>query len=52
MCSGDLADQAFCQFNENLINNQDSHSQIENDEIPGTEYHNENDSEDTETNDL
>ena len=28
---GDLVDQAFSQFNENLINNQDPHSQIESD---------------------
>ena len=28
-------DQGFWQFNENFINNQDPHSQIENDEIPG-----------------
>ena len=47
---GYLLDQAFSQFNENSINNQDPHSQIENDEIPGTEYPNENDLEDTETN--
>ena len=31
----DLVDQMFQQFNENLINNQDPHSQIENDETPG-----------------
>ena len=31
---GDLDDQAFVQFNENLINNQDPHSQIENHETP------------------
>ena len=47
---GDLVDQAFSQFNENSINNQDPHSQIENDETPEAEYDNENDSEDTETN--
>ena len=47
---GDLVDQAFSQFNENYIKNQDSHSQIENDETTGAEYPNENDSEDTETN--
>ena len=35
---GDLVDQAFSQFNENLINNQDPHSQIENDETLGAEY--------------
>ena len=29
---GDLLDQAFSQFNENLITNQDPHSQIENDD--------------------
>ena len=45
---GDLVDQAFSQFNENSIINQDSHSQIENDETPGAEYPNENNSEDTE----
>ena len=47
---GDLVDQAFSQFNENLINNQDPHSQIENDETPGPEYPNESDSEEGETN--
>ena len=46
---GDLVDQTFSQFNENYINNQDSHSQIENDETPGAEYTNENYLEDTET---
>ena len=44
----DLVDQAFCKFNENSINNQDSHSQIQNDGTPGAEYPNENDSEYTE----
>ena len=38
------------EFNENLINNQDPHSQIENDETPGAEYPNESDSENEETN--
>ena len=33
------------QFNENLINNEDSHSQIENVEIPGAEYPDGSDSE-------
>ena len=47
---GDLLHQAFSQVNENSINNQDPHSQIQNDEKPGAEYPNENDSEDTETN--
>ena len=37
-------------LNETLINNQDPHSQIENDEIPEVEYPNNSDSEDTETN--
>ena len=46
----DLVDQAFSQFNENLINNQDPHSQIENEETSGAGYYNENDSKDTETN--
>ena len=32
---GDLVDQGFLQFNENLINNQDPHSEIENEETPG-----------------
>ena len=43
----DLVDQNFSQFNEN---NQGSYSQFENDEAPGAEYPNEDDSEDTETN--
>ena len=38
------------RFNETLINNQNPHSQIENDETPEAEYPNENDSEDIETN--
>ena len=46
----DLVYQAFSQFNENLINNQDPHSQIENDETPGAEYPNESDSVEGETN--
>ena len=46
---GDLVEQSFLQFNENMINNQDSHSEIENYETPGTEYPNENGSEETET---
>ena len=40
----------FSQFNENSINNQDPHSQIENDETSGAEYTNENNSEASETN--
>ena len=47
---GDLVDQAFAQFNENLINNQDPHSQIENDETLEAEYPNEYDLEEGETN--
>ena len=47
---GHLADQAFSQFNENLISNQDLHTQIENDVTPVAEYPSENDLEDTETN--
>ena len=47
---GDLVDQAFSQFSGTLIKNQDPGSQIKNDEIPGAEYPNENDSEDMETN--
>ena len=47
---GALVDQGFLQFNEDLINNQDPHSQIENEEKPGAEYPNESDSEKSETN--
>ena len=47
---GDLVGQAFSEFNENSIKNQDPHSQIENYETPRAEYCNENDSEDTEIN--
>ena len=48
--SCDLYYQAFSQFNESSINNQDPYGQIEKDETPGAEYPNENDSEHTETN--
>ena len=48
--NSDLVDQAFSQFNENYINNQDSHNQIENHETTEADYPNENNSEDTETN--
>ena len=44
-----LVDEVYSRLNETLINNQDPRSQIENDEIPGAEYPNDNDSEDTET---
>ena len=37
-------------FNEPVINNQDPHSQIDNDEVPGAEYPNKNDPEYTKTN--
>ena len=40
----------FSHFNENSINNQNSHSQIENDETPEPKYPIEDDSENTETN--
>ena len=40
----------YSRLNEALINNQDPHSQIENDEFPGAEYPNDNYSEDTEAN--
>ena len=50
MLYGDLIDQAFLQFNENLINKQDPHSQIENDVILGAEYFNESASEEEGTN--
>ena len=45
----DNVDQAFSQFHRNWVSNQNSHSQIENDETTGTENLNENDLEDTET---
>ena len=45
-----MFDQALLHFNENFINSQDPHSQIENNEIPGAEYPNENVSEDAEAN--
>ena len=31
---GDLVDQVFSQFKETLVNSQDPHGQIENDETP------------------
>ena len=39
---GDLADQAFSQFNNNSVNNQDRHSKTENNQTPEAEYPNEN----------
>ena len=47
---GYLVDEVYSRLSETLINNQDSYSQIENDEISGAEYPNNNDSEDIETN--
>ena len=47
---GNLFDEVYYRLNETLINTQDPHRQIENDETPGAEYPNDNDSEDTETN--
>ena len=38
---GDLVDQAFLNFNESFISNQDTHSQIENDEKSVAKYPNE-----------
>ena len=46
---GDLNDPVFFQFNENLIKNQDPHSEIENDETPEAEHLNDLDSEERET---
>ena len=37
----DLVDQAFSQFKENSINNQDPHIETENDETPEAEHTNE-----------
>ena len=45
---GHSVDQAFSQFNEDSINNQEPNSQIEKDETPMAEYPNENDSDNTE----
>ena len=42
---GDLVNQGFSKFDENLINNQDRHNQNEKDETPVKEYPNEKDSE-------
>ena len=47
---GDLVNQTFLQYNENLINKQDPQSQTESDETPEAKYLNEKDSEDAETN--
>ena len=46
---GDLVDEVYSRLSDTLINNQDPHSQIEHDEIPGAEYSNGNDSKHTET---
>ena len=46
----DFIDQAYSEFNETLINNQDPQSHIENDETPGAEYSNESYSENREAN--
>ena len=45
-----LVDEVNSRLSETLINNQDTHSQIENDELPGAEYPKDSDSEDTEIN--
>ena len=47
---GDSVDQNFSQFNENLIKNQEPHSQIEKDETPVAEHPNESDTEEVEAN--
>ena len=47
---GDLVDEEYSGLNETLTNNQEPHSQIENDEISGAEFPNDNDSEGTEIN--
>ena len=43
-------EQAFSQFNENSINNQDPHNQIQNNQTSEAKYANQNDSENIETN--
>ena len=45
---GDLVGQAFSQYNEKSINNQDPKRQIEKDKTPRAEYSNENYSHNTE----
>ena len=40
---GDLVDEVYSRLNETLFNNQDPYSQIENEEITGAEYRNDND---------
>ena len=47
---GDLVDNAFSRYNENVIKNQDPQSQIENDDTPAAEDPNKDNSEDTKTN--
>ena len=47
---GDYVNQVYSKFDETLINNQDPHGEIEDDEIPRAEYSNGNDLEETETN--
>ena len=47
---GVLVNQAFSQFNENPITNQDLHSQIEKNDTQGEDYPNESNSKDTERN--
>ena len=49
---GDLVDEVYSRFNETLINNQDPHGQMENDQISGAEYPSDNDSEGTGTKKL
>ena len=43
---GNLVNNVYSWRNETLINNQEPHSQIENNEILGAEYPNSNDPED------
>ena len=41
----DLVDEAFANYNENLVNNQDAYGQIENDETQQPSFENINDNE-------
>ena len=43
---GNLVNNVYSRLNETLINNQEPHSQIQNNEILGAEYPNSNDPED------
>ena len=47
---GDLVEEAYAHYNENMINNQDPHGQIENEETPEAEFNNDELNERTDSN--